>query len=258
MSILDSFFDSYSHLLRDGQKSNPNGNAQRSGGKDPVEQLVVESIADLEKHQPLTTKNLEAEAIYLAAYIYLRNSREIDFPVNYFSDGLLDQIESGNYSVADRVFGYMVKHGKGNYGQSEADYGIGGYKMNIRCCQGYGAYIKSYFERAHTMDSGSKYKLFSSPRNCLWRNGVKQIDSPTQRDVYYKIDGSDFELMIPPYNPRVAGKVVSRTADTVRCESNDRSRTFVFHYEGSVQPQNLTLIEMYRNDKGDIVSYHKQ
>lgn len=250
MSILDSFFDSYSHLLNERREKKP------YNGNDPVEQLVVESIADLEKHLPLTTKNLEAEAIYLAAFVYLKDSSEIDFPVNYFSDGLLDRIKSGNFYVADRVFEYMVKHGKGNYGRSEADYGIGGYKMNIRCCSGYGSYVKSYFERAHTMGE-SKYTLFRSSRNCLWRDGVKQIDSPTQRDVYYKIDGSDFELMIPPYNPRVAGKVVSSTADTVRCESNDHRRTFVFHYNGSIDPQNLIVIEMYRNDKGDMVSYHK-
>lgn len=258
MNILDSFFDSYSHLLKDERESNQNDVTQRSDGNDPVEQMVVESVADLEKRLPLTTKNLEAEAIYLAAFIYLKDSNEIDFSLNYFSNGLLDRIKSGNFSVADRVFGYMVKHGKDNYGQSEADYGIGGYKMNIRCCSGYGAYVKSYFERAHTMKSGSKYNLFSSPRNCLWRNGIKQIDSPTQRDVYYKIDGSDFELMIPPYNPRVAGKVISRTTDTIRCESSDHCRTFVFHYNGSVHPQNLYMIEMHRNDKGDMVSYHKQ
>lgn len=226
--------------------------------QDPVEQLVVESIADLGKHLSLTTKNLEAEAIYLAAFIYLKGSREINFTPGYFSNNLLDKIESHDYSVADRVFGYMVKYGRGNYGESEADYGINGYKMNIRCCAGYGAYVKSYFERAHTMGGGSQYNLFSSPHNCLWRNGEKQIDSPTQRDVYYKIDGSDFELMIPPYNPRVAGRVVSRSIDTIRCESNDHRRTFIFHYDGSISPQNLIIIEMYRNDKGDMVSYHKE
>lgn len=73
MNISDFFFDSYSHLLKGERESNQNDVTQRSDGNDPVEQMVVESVADLEKRLPLTTKNLEAEAIYLAAFIYLKD-----------------------------------------------------------------------------------------------------------------------------------------------------------------------------------------
>jgi len=225
----------------------------------PIEQFVIESLKDLEKHNPnLDTPALEAEAIYLAAFIYLKDSDQIDFDIDYLSYSLLDNIESENYDVADKVFSYMVKHGKGLYGQSEAIFGINGYKMNIQLCSDYGSYIKSYFMRTHNIGTAFEYELFSSPRNCLWRNGVKSCDSPTKREVYYKIEESSFELMIPPYNPLVSGHIVSRTSDIIKCQSSDGKRTFLFHYKGSISAQNLVLIEMYRNDKGDMVSYHNE
>ena len=247
--------DIYDMIFSDNSEKK-NQNNQNIG--DPVEQIVIESLTDLEKkNENLTTESLEAEAIYLAAYIYLKDNYQIDFELDYLSDNLVDRIESENYQIADGVFRYMIKHGKGLYGKSEADYGIDGYKMNIRLCPDYGSYIKNYFIRAHKINAGKEFDHFSSPRNCLWRNGQKISDSPTQRDIYYRIDDSTFELMIPPYNPLVTGRVVSRTYDMIKCQSGDNKRTFVFHYNGSVAPQNLELVEMYRNDKGDLVTYHK-
>lgn len=39
---------------------------------DPVEQYVIESVSDLKKKGvPIGTKELEAEAIYLAAFLYM-------------------------------------------------------------------------------------------------------------------------------------------------------------------------------------------
>lgn len=224
---------------------------------DPVELFVKESVSDLKKHTSLDTKGLEAEAIYLAAFLYMKDSYQIDFKLDYISEGLLDKIPSKNYSVADKVFSYMVKYGEGNYGIEERNYGVNGYKMNIQLTPDYGSYIKNYFIRAHKIGSGKDFMLFSSPRNCLWRNGIKSIDSPTQRDVYYKFDGNNFEFMIPPYNPLVTGRIVEKAETTLRCESGDGRRTFVFHYNGTMKPECLNYIEMYRNDKGDIVSYHK-
>lgn len=224
---------------------------------DPVELFVKESVSDLKKHTSLDTKGLEAEAIYLAAFLYMKDSYQIDFKLDYISEGLLDKIPSKNYSVADKVFSYMVKYGEGNYGIEERNYGVNGYKMNIQLTPDYGSYIKNYFIRAHKIGSGKDFMLFSSPRNCLWRNGIKSIDSPTQRDVYYKFDGNNFEFMIPPYNPLVTGRIVEKAETTLRCESGDGRRTFVFHYNGTMKPECLNYIEMYRNDKGDMVSYHK-
>ena len=124
-------------------------------------------------------------------------------------------------------------------------------------CSDYGNYVKNYFIRAHKIGSGRDYHHFSSPRNCLWRNGEKAIDSPTQRDIYYKFNKGTFEFMIPPYNPLVVGRVTKQDGATLRCESNDGRRTFVFHFNGALKPSCLDYIEMYRNDKGDMVSYHK-
>ena len=161
------------------------------------------------------------QAIYLAAFLYLKDSFQIDFDLDYFSDGLLDEIPSGNFPVADKVFSYMMKYGEGHYGAEERDFGVSGYKMNIQLTPDYGSYIKNYFIRAHKIGSGKDFTVFSSPRNCLWKSGIKSIDSPTQRDVYYKFDGNNFEFMIPPYNPLVTGCIVEKTATTLRCESGD-------------------------------------
>lgn len=224
---------------------------------DPVELFVKESVADLKRHTSLNTKNLEAEAIYLAAFLYMKGSYQIDFELDYISNSLLDKIPSRNFSIADKVFSYMIKYGEGHYGKEEQEYGIGGYKMNIKMCPDYGSYIKNYFIRTHKIGSSNEYNHFCSPRNCLWRNGVKSIESPTQRDIYYKFNNKTFEFMIPPYNPLVVGHVTLQTDSTIHCESNDGRRTFVFHFTREKKPSCLDYIEMYRNDKGDMVSYHK-
>lgn len=233
----------------------------RSSSKyaDSIEQLVIESVENLKKYNPnFKTEDLEAEAIYLAAFIYLKDDYRIDFQVDYFTKGLLDKIPSEDYQTADKVFQYMSKNYSNKYGAVEYNHGINGYKMNIQLASDYGSYIKNYFIRAHKIGEGSDYTLFSSPRNCLWRDDVKQVDSPTQRDVYYKIEGTSFELMIPPYNPLVTGKVVNKSENKIKCQSSDNKRTFVFHYNGENIPDNLEMIEMYRNDKVDMVSYHKR
>ena len=206
----------------------------------------------------LSTERLEAEAIYLAAYLYMKGSYEIDFSLDYITDGLVEKIPSGIYSISDKVFGYVKKYGEGYYGNDEIAYGLSGYKTNIQICSNYGSYIKNYFKRAHSIESGGTYSIFSSPRNCLWRDGVKAIDSPTHRDIHYKFEDGNFEFMIPPYNPLVTGKYRKIDNSTLRCESSDGKRSFVFHYDGNISPENLEYVEMYRNDKGDMVSYHKE
>ena len=192
---------------------------------------------------------MEAEAIYLAAFIYLKDDYRIDFQVDYLPQDLLDSIESENYGVADKVFSYMTKHFPEKYGQPEFSHGIAGYKMNIQLASDYGSYIKNYFIRAHKIGEGADYSHFSSPRNCLWRDNQLSSESPTQRDVYYKISDTTFELMIPPYNPLVTGKVIEKTDNSIKCQSSDNTRTFVFHYKGDTSHENLDFIEMFQNDK---------
>ena len=128
---------------------------------DTIEQYVKESVTDLKKHLSLNTKELEAEAIYLAAYLYMKGSYQIDFELDYLSEGLIAKIPSRNFSVADKVFSYMIKYGEGHYGVEERDYGIGGYKMNIQMCSDYGNYVKNYFIRAHKIGSRQDYHHFS-------------------------------------------------------------------------------------------------
>lgn len=232
---------------------------QNQKNMDPIEQLVKESVDNLKKHnQNLDKKALETEAIYLAAFVYLRGSEKIDFDVDYFSNGLLEKIDSENFHIADKVFNYMIKYGSGIYTTNEADYGRDAYKMNIQLCPDYEIYIKNYFIRAHKIGACAEYELFSSPRNCLWNEGKKCCDSPTQRDIFYKMIGDTFELMIPPFNPLVTGRVVARSECRIKCQSNDNKRTFIFHYDGIISPDTLILIEMYRNDKDDMISYHKK
>lgn len=227
--------------------------------KQPIEQLVLDSVKNLEKYKSnLTTADLEAEAIYLAAYIYLKNDYRIDFKIDYVSEEMLDAIESENYEIADKVFDYMRQYFPEKYGQVQHSHGINGYKMNIQLASDYGSYVKNYFIRAHKIEEGKKYLHFSSPRNCLWNNEILNFESPTQRDIYYNISDSVFELMIPPYNPLVTGKVIEKSDNKIKCQSNDKTRTFVFHYENEINSLNLNYIEMFRNDKGDMVSYHKK
>ena len=64
--------------------------------------------------------------------------------------------------------------------------------------------------------------------------------------------------MIPPYNPLVTGRMAKVDNSTLRCKSSDGKRIFVFHYEGAIKPELLDYIEMYRHDKGDIVTYHRK
>ncbi len=232
----------------------PDKNQMPNHGDEPVEQFVKTSVNHLFNTLPnISTKELEAEGIYLAAFLYLKDSYQIDFKLDYIDQSLIDSIPSNDYSVSDKVFKYMKVYGRGYYGEEEANYGIGGYKMNIQLCQDYGSYIKNYFIRAHKIGEGKHYDHFSSPRNSLWKNGEQMADSPTQRDVYYKIEGNRFELMVPPYNPLVSGKVIYSSAEEIKCQSSDGKRTFVFHFINN----RLETIDMYRNDKGDLVKYHR-
>ncbi len=251
--------DFFDMIFGNGMDSKPS--SQRNGfdsSIDPVEQYVKESIANLKKQGSLSTDKLEPEAIYLAAFLYLKETYQIDFELDYLSVGLLDRIPSGDFSVCDKVFDYVEKYGEGYYGFSEKTFGLNGYKMNIQLCADYGSHIKNYFMRAHKIGSSNDYTVFSSPRNSLWRNGGKIGDSPTHRDVYYKFDSETFEFMIPPYNPLVTGRMRKIDDSTLRCQSSDGRRTFVFHYDGDIRPDLLNYIEMYRNDKGDMVTYHRE
>ena len=83
-------------------------------GVSSIDQVVKESVEHLEKCiGKVTLEKLEAEAINLASYIYLRKGGKIDFKLDYLTEGLMDKIPSGDFRVADQVFPLMIKYGRG-------------------------------------------------------------------------------------------------------------------------------------------------
>lgn len=81
-------------------------------GVSSIDQVVKESIEHLEKCiGKITLEKLDAEAINLASYIYLRKGGKIDFELDYLTKGLMDKIPSGDFKVADQVFPLMIKYG---------------------------------------------------------------------------------------------------------------------------------------------------
>src|SRR3954468_24833024 len=98
---------------------------------DPIERLVTESGRHLATINPgFQSSELEAEAIYLAAYLVLKDDYRIDFKLDYLAQELLDSIPSENYQLADKVFQFMTKHFPDRYGAAEMNHGMQGYKMN--------------------------------------------------------------------------------------------------------------------------------
>lgn len=97
MDFFDFLFGKKEEEQPKQKPSSPTGQAQRvsqpktSPSIDPVEQFVKESVSDLKKHATLDTKGLEAEAIYLAAFLYMKDSYQIDFELDFISSGLLEQ-----------------------------------------------------------------------------------------------------------------------------------------------------------------------
>ena len=80
-------------------------------GVSSIDQVVKESVEHLELCiGKVTQEKLEAEAINLASYIYLRKGGKIDFELNYLTKGLMDKIPSGDFKVADQVFPLMIKY----------------------------------------------------------------------------------------------------------------------------------------------------
>jgi len=226
--------------------------------KNPIEQLVIESVENLKKHNPnFSVFDLEAEAIYLASFVFLKEDCLNSFELSYISNDLLNEIRSGDYNISDKVFIYMSTNYPNDYGQAEYVHGINGYKMNIQVVPDYLFNIKSYFKRAHKIGDGDGMILFKSPTNSRWRDDEKKSESPTERNVYYKFVETSFEISIPPSNPMVKGRITNKSMNEIICESFDNDREFVFCYNGTISPENLEMIKMYRHDKDDMVVYHK-
>lgn len=123
-------------------------------GVSSINQVVKESVEHLEKCiGKVTQEKLEAEAINLASYIYLRKGGKIDFELNYLTPGLMDKIPSGDFKVADQVFPLMIKYGSdGLYINKNAFIGKGlAYKANVQQDPEHHNFLKGYFKSVHKL-----------------------------------------------------------------------------------------------------------
>ena len=122
----------------------------------PIEQVVKESVEHLKKCiGTLTSEKLEAEAINLASYIFLRKGGKINFELDFLPKGLIDKIPSGDYAISDKVFPLMVKYGDGLYTNRHADFGKNrGYKLNVTKDPDLANFLKGYYKSVHKVNVG--------------------------------------------------------------------------------------------------------
>lgn len=123
-------------------------------GVSSIDQVVKESVEHLEKCiGKVTQEKLEAEAINLASYIYLRKGGKIDFDLDYLTKGLMEKIPSGDFNVADQVFPLMIKYGSnGLYVNKNAFIGKKlAYKENVRLDPNLHNFLKGYFNSVHKL-----------------------------------------------------------------------------------------------------------
>lgn len=124
-------------------------------GVSSIDQVVKESIEHLEKCiGKITLEKLDAEAINLASYIYLRKGGKIDFELDYLTKGLMDKIPSGDFKVADQVFPLMIKYGSnGLYLNKNAfiDKQLA-YKKNVQLDPELHIFLKGYFNGVHKLN----------------------------------------------------------------------------------------------------------
>lgn len=130
----------------------------------PIEQVVKESVEHLKKCVgTLTSEKLEAEAINLASYIFLRKSGKINFELDFLTKGQIDKIPSGDYATSDKVFPLMVKYGDGLYTNRHADFGKNrGYKLNVTKDPDLANFLKGYYKSVHKVNVG-EVKTQSTP-----------------------------------------------------------------------------------------------
>ena len=128
----------------------------------PIEQVVKESVEHLKKCSgTLTSEKLEAEAINLASYIFLRESDKVQFELDFLTKGLVDKVPSGDYTFADKVFPLMVKYGEELYTEKHASFGKNqGYKLNVTIDPDLASFLKGYYKSVHKVNGGESNRLY--------------------------------------------------------------------------------------------------
>ncbi len=131
----------------------------------PIEQVVKESVEHLKKCLgSLTSEKLEAEAINLASYIFLRKGGQIDFELDFLTKGLIENVPSGDYAVADKVFPLMIKYGEGLYTEKHASFGKNqGYRLNVNKDHALAGFLKGYYKSVHKVNIGESKQQQSAP-----------------------------------------------------------------------------------------------
>jgi hypothetical protein len=132
----------------------------------PVEQVVKESVEHLKKCiGTLSSEKLEAEAINLASYIFLRKSGKISFELDFLTKGLIEMVPSGDYTTSDKVFPFMVKYGEGLYTNRHADFGKNqGYKLNVTKVPDLASFLKGYYKSVHKVNVGESKQQQPVPK----------------------------------------------------------------------------------------------
>ena len=133
----------------------------------PIEQVVKESVEHLKKCSgTLTSEKLEAEAINLASYIFLRGNDKVQFNLDFLTKGLIDKIPSGDYTFADKVFPLMVKYAEGLYTEKHASFGKNlGYKLNVTIDPDLASFLKGYYKSVHKVNCGESKSSISKSNN---------------------------------------------------------------------------------------------
>jgi hypothetical protein len=128
----------------------------------PIEQVVKESVEHLKKCSgTLTSEKLEAEAINLASYIFLRESDKVQFELDFLTKGLVDKVPSGDYTFADKVFPLMVKYGEELYTEKHASFGKNqGYKLNVTIDPDLASFLKGYYKSVHKVNGGEATTVY--------------------------------------------------------------------------------------------------
>ena len=168
----------------------------------PIEQVVKESVEHLKKCLgTLTSEKLEAEAINLASYIFLRKSGKIHFELDFLTKGIMEKVPSGDYAVSDKVFQLMVKYGEGLYTNRHADFGMNkGYKLNVTKDPDFANFLKGYYKSVHKVNVGDTkpQSIMPKPSNTqndrvdlglpsgvLWATCNIGASSPSEAGNYY-------------------------------------------------------------------------
>jgi len=108
-----------------------------------------------ENNQNLTTVDLETEVINLCSYVYLRDTPQIKFSLNYINRNNIDSLDNQDFDVIDKIIDAAVIIFKEFYGYAEAINAKHAIRLNIELYEDYGSFLESYFVSKHKIANRS-------------------------------------------------------------------------------------------------------